>query len=237
MSTFDSRRDRQILQILRTENPDCVVSPGFLEATVNIANNKTSYSFNFLTAGGDYTNGAGLNENDSFVAPYLGMFLAAALATKEGAAPYVTFPDVQALGAAFTTPADAANLEVLYKGQLSYTVDNAVLFENMPLLDFRQVPQNPTRVNAVQTGAATWANENLAGQFEQGQGFVELPSWPIINGRSKSIFNIQFQNNDGIQVAAQTANYAINLVLRARGFLVSGTRGVLKKGADVQSRV
>jgi len=227
MSIFNPARDRQILQILRKENPTCVVSPGFLEATVAIANNKVSYSFNFLQAGGNYTNDGGLNENDSFVAPQIGLFLAAALSTKEGAEPYVTFPDVQTLGAAFTTAADAANLEVIYKGKLKYTVDNAVLFENLPLLDFRQVPQMAAHTNAGQTGGSTYLNQTIAGQYDQGQGFVELSSWPIINGRSKSIFEVAFQNNDGIQVAAQTANYTMNLVLRARGFLVSGTGGKL----------
>ena len=178
-----------------------------LRQDILIANNKTTYNFNFLRENQDALPEVKLNRTDIFLATRIGLYMYQITLGEEARSVLQTYPNPTH----FADNASPEDLEIFYNGVITSQVNNTILYEKFPTRKFRSVPQTQESATLVHS-QQNWQD-----------GMIPIEPRMILNGNQKNEFNVNVPIFSGAAVAAATvATIGNYLVMVMEGFLVSG---------------
>ena len=183
-------------------NKSTVVTPSFLRVAETLQNNKSQYRFQIEERSGEAADEQKLGINDSFFCTHIGFYIVPVDTATNLSNPYETYPNAVAF-VATGTPGD---LEVIYKGKFSVKVQSTVMYDDIDLQRFRDVPQTQ------QVGAADKSQHNPL------QGLMQLTPNLFLNGRASNDITATFPTDGGVAWAG-TGTVENKIVWVAYGFL------------------
>lgn len=184
-----------------------IISPSFLRVEQTLVNNQPNYRFDIMRRGsGDKLSEQKLEQNDLFVITDLAIFIAKQEKLKIGKEVMQTYPNQVVFPAA--AGFDPEDLEAIYAGALSLKVKNTVQIENLPMINFRNVP-------STQQSAATNRSETSQGAL------LELGSLIKIHGRNENEINLRLPAF-AAQWASVVGTHDHILVFHPFGYLIKG---------------
>jgi len=200
----DAGYDREIFQTLKNRYKGLVISPAKLRASVDLSNSESTYVFPMLEDGGQTValkTEQRLNKNDVFFMTAIGFAIVEDLEAKPGIAVPQTYPNPFI----FT---QAADLEAVYNGILTYKVGTTEYITTLDLQRFRDVPET-------QQTAATNRNQNngLA-------GVIPLASHYKIRGTDQVEFSAKLPVYNGIVLESVAVGTKTRMILTPIGFLI-----------------
>ena len=228
-------RDLYFKQV--SENPNLIITPSSLRLEQTIQDSISNYSFDPVNGGG-FGSEIKLNNNDAFVITHLGMFIGFRIAAKEGKTIKLTYPNAAWLTSVTPSSFDYTDLWTLYNGYLQINVDKTTYLDNLLTAIFKMVPQAQKGVivseavtSATPTPGSNDKNQQLNDQWDQGQGFIQLPCFPKLNGQSKNEIKLNFETYSGIKWQHDGSGVTNQLIVEMLGFLIQqGAVPVFKAG-------
>ena len=199
-------RERQIYKSLRQQY-GLPTTQAQLRQDLAIADNQSSYDFNFLKENADALPEVRLNRTDIFAATRIGMYMFQVTIGQEARGVLQTYPNQ----VHFADNASPTHLELFYNGIMTSKVNNTIIYEKFPTRKFRAVPQ-AQETAAVKNSEQTWKD-----------GMIPVEPRIILNGNQKNEFSVKVPLFSAAAVAAATSATIKNyLVLVLEGFLISG---------------
>jgi hypothetical protein len=213
VQVISSERERAILEHNRTQPrfKGKNVVPGYLRLETTIKNSQNILSFKTFEGDGAsvYPTERRLDRNDAFIATEVGFFLlrqdVANVKTNGLLNTYVNLTTFAA--AAGFTPAD---LNAIYQGRLSITINKVKKVPDIDLQRFLHIPETQ------QTGATNYD------QRKYKDGFINLTPQVIIDGSGTNELEVAWPSYAGWQGASVTAGTEHRAVLYFRGLFVTG---------------
>ncbi len=213
-----SALERRVYQMLKKQYPSKVICPYTLRLEQPIDDTKSLYEFNILEeTATPLKSEIKLNKNDILFATSVGYGIyqrnaTGAASTSECKEVVQTYPnEVYFTTGGVFVPRD---LEVFYNARLYMEVDSKVYMPGVTTRQFRYAPQ---------TQQSTLANRSM---FEEGDGFVELPTYYRLKGTDEIKLNVQIKPFTGMKVAHDVAATENRLVLFIKGFIIKQGAGV-----------
>jgi hypothetical protein len=212
-------RDRAIYDIMNAaKQKGQILSPSYLRLERDINQATSDIQFQTSSNQNQNTNEIRLNPNDAFTITSIAFFLYKAAVTS----PAVTPTDLQRAQAALLSFPDpkvwtapvAANLHVIYNGQLNLTIGKTVTLSSYPMLDFYRVGQAQDTFAAYSGGPA-----QVAEWDNKGWGRANIDPIITLNGADDNTF--QIKTPIGANFAAATGSYTV-AALYVYGFLNIG---------------
>ncbi|MFN8922841.1 MAG: hypothetical protein ACK5XP_07965 [Sphingobacteriia bacterium] len=169
-----------------------------------------SFSSNDTLANSSYPTHRLLNLQDAFVVIGMAVHLSRRVSTAPGQEQFFSWahPDAAIFGT------QAPNLESVYNGVISYTQDQTVVLENIPMRQFRAVPISQQGAAASRGAAAPYADS-----YNQDMVMFDLPQAVVVLGNNKNQFFIDFPANSNI--ASAVANTTNVLEFTLYGFRIT----------------
>lgn len=183
--------------------PSTVVSDSFLRVKQPLINSQNNLTFDIAQNGTPAADEQKLNINDSFYVTDYGFMLTTELTGAALNVPYASYPNE----VEFANTGVPADLEIVYKGSFSVTVNSTVILETTDLQRFRTVPQ---------TQKALAADKS---QFEKPYAMDSITPNVFFNGRASNQIEVTIPALNGANIQG-TNNYTNYLVMYVKGFLV-----------------
>lgn len=204
--------------------PELQPTLSYLRQEQTLKNNQSSYAFDFKTANAKSTTERLISITDAVGVNQLQIGLMLREIARPSNGVILTFPSLDEVAPGFNASTVAApsaaakaavrDLEAIYNGSVTLSVDNNTIFDALDTRRFREVP-------ATQQGA--FAGRNSA-RYEQGQVAIE-PQLFLDGARSnKLIVNVPTFN--GMAIEPDNAAFELVLVALASGFRVQGGAGL-----------
>ena len=222
MQTFNLGRAQLVYQRLQaaTAGTGAIVKPGhFLQSEQVLVNGQQAYQFYMTkqaTGAAIRNSEVRLDQNDTFVALMVGLFVKKELPTKPGKGILQTYEN-NTVFTAVANELDPDDIGALWNSSLNVKVGNTVFADNLDL--------NPCRVvNTTAQSSATTRSEHKS--FD---GYVECLPFISLDGGANNQVMFQGPNYSGSLLQHATASDRNYLVLKMYGFLVSGGSQIAEK--------
>ena len=205
-----------VRQILKTNNPNTVITEGFLRSDVLLTSSNANITFPFLLAQSQATAKCyPLNPADGFCVTAMSLKI---YKSADTAAPSTATNIAKTIDYSYPNPSvfsksgEAANLESLYNALMKVTINNNVIFSQYPVFKFR-------RVNTSQQGTQS-ATTFQATQSEEQNGLANglVPLEPTINMLGNWTMVFQLIPPAALDLTGTTSTNYISLILD--GFLL-----------------
>lgn len=225
-SVADINRERYVSVNQKAATINKFAEPSKIRIEMDLKDGVGSYQFNIKKTDIMNQREVSLDRNDVFVPSRWGVFLALQSITNPGTEVLTSFPLVNTGVSVHPVGFTNDNIEALYNGTLSWSVDNTVMLSSYPMESFRKVPkqQGAFLLNADETPV----NEGIKVQWniDDAADFV-IPCITIPGTRDHRI-NVNF-DAAGLTFPC-TEGYKPVLVLYMDGFLVKS--GCEYEGGD-----
>ena len=148
-----------VRQILKQNNPNTVITEGFLRSDVLLTASNANITFPFLLAQSQATAKCyPLNPADGFCVTAMSLKI---YKSADTAAPSTANNIAKTIDYSYPTPAvfsksgEAANMESLYNAIMKVTINNNVIFSQYPVFKFRRVNTSQQGTQSATTFQAT----------------------------------------------------------------------------------
>lgn len=207
-------RNRDFYETVKGKYPQLQPTLSYLRQEQTLKNNASSYAFDFKTANAKSVTERLISITDAFGVNQIQIGLILREIARPSNGVVLTFPSLDEVTPGFTTAAAALratrDLEAIYNGSVTLSVDNNTIFDALDARRFREVPVS-------QQGA--FAGRNSA-RYDQGQVAIE-PQLFLDGARSnKLIVNVPTFN--GMAIEPDNPAFELVLVALASGFRVQG---------------
>jgi hypothetical protein len=214
--SFFNEQDRIAFEQLKASYPNNVISQSYLRQAQPLTNGQGAYQYSLVNPQGGNTPLPNklLNVTDLFLMTRLGFYLLKQVTTsgvvEVGAFELQTYPNPTYFPAVAGPPAfNPQDLEVIYNGNFSLTVNNILLINAGSMKRFRVVPQTQQ--------SATIAKSEI----DLSDALVPVVPYPVLVGTQSIQLQVNVPVFTGMEIQSVTAGTEYQLVCYAEGFLVA----------------
>jgi hypothetical protein len=214
---FFNEQDRRAFEMLKDPQQypaftGKVISQGYLRQQLTLVNGQASYTFNLTSNQANSTPLPQklLNVTDTFFSTRMGLFLLKQVTAEAGGFELQSYPNPTYFPAVAGPSAfNPQDMEVIYNGSLSITVNNIILVNGLPTKRFRTVPQT------LQSGV------NSKSEMDLSDALIPIVPYPRFDGTQSIEVTVKIPTFTGMEIASATAGTTHELVLYTEGFLIA----------------